>query len=64
MTNKQVEEVCKIGQGNDCCRYLLAGSEGFECGKLTELKSVLDKRVTENTIIAQGDNCEGIKSKM
>lgn len=52
-----VTDVCKIGQGNDCCRYLVAGVAGFQCVKLTSMKSVLDARGT--TMTAQGDNCEG-----
>lgn len=31
-----VKDICKIGQGHDCCRYLLMGPKGFECGKVTD----------------------------
>jgi len=31
--SEHVKNVCKIGQGNDCCRYLVLGAEGFECAK-------------------------------
>lgn len=57
--NEHVKTVCKIGQGNDCCRYLVMGSQGFECVKNTSLRSTLDSRVAMNAIVAQGDNCEG-----
>ena len=57
--NEHVKTVCKIGQGNDCCRYLVMGSPGFECVKNTSLRSTLDSRVAMNAIVAQGDNCEG-----
>jgi hypothetical protein len=57
--NDQIKNVCKIGQGSDCCRYLMMGPKGFECAKHTELKTLLDKRVMLKTITAQGDNCEG-----
>jgi hypothetical protein len=58
MTN-HVKAVCKIGQGNDCCRYLVCGVKGFECVKNDSLKKLLDDRVSKGTIVARGDNCEG-----
>ena len=57
--NENINNVCKIGQGNLCCRYLVVGNKGFECAKNTSLKEALDYRVYKQTIIAQGDNCEG-----
>lgn len=59
MDEKYVLTICKMGQGKECCRYLTMGSRGWSCEKLTNLKSYFDKRVTENTITAQGDNCAG-----
>lgn len=56
-------ETCKIGQGHDCCRYLTMNPAGFSCEKHGRLKSHLDKRVADNTIVAQGDNCEGLSSR-
>lgn len=53
--------VCKPGQGAECCRYLLAGAGGIECGKYSQFKSLLDERVSKGTMVAQGDNCEGVK---
>jgi hypothetical protein len=32
--NKHVREVCKVGQGHDCCRYLAASAAGWQCMKL------------------------------
>ena len=61
MNKKYINNVCKIGQGSKCCRYLGAGAKGFECLKNTSLKEMLDKRVKNKTIIARGDNCQGIK---
>lgn len=57
--SEHVLNVCKIGQGNKCCRYLVMGTEGFECAKGTSLQVHLDERVYNNTMTAQGDNCEG-----
>lgn len=55
--DEHVKNVCKIGQGAECCKYLLLGSGGFECGKLTA-KETIDK-LWNSTKNAQGDNCEG-----
>jgi len=52
-----VINVCKIGQGNDCCRYLVAGPKGFECAKITPMKATIDARV--HSFTAKADNCEG-----
>ena len=61
MDKEKAINICKMGQGHDCCRYLGAGMKGLECLKLTELKHFLDNRVLEGTINARGDNCEGEK---
>jgi hypothetical protein len=57
--NPNVATVCLIGAGNKCCRYLMVGGYGFECAKITALKTTLDTRVKQGRMIAQGDNCEG-----
>jgi hypothetical protein len=58
--NKMVTETCKIGQGHDCCRYLVVGPDGLECAKQnTRAKTTLDLRVELGTIVARGDNCDG-----
>lgn len=58
----KLKEVCKIGQGSPCCRYLLLGSSGFECAKMSEgYKELIDRNWNE-TKSAQGDNCDGLNS--
>jgi len=47
---------CKIGQGADCCKYLIGGAKGLECAKLGVFRSTIDAR-TDMT--SKGDNCEG-----
>lgn len=52
--------VCRVGQGADCCRYLIGDSAGLHCAKhVPELASLLDERVRLETIYARGDNCPG-----
>ena len=57
--NETVRNVCKAGQGNACCRYLVIGPMGFECVRGTDMKDYLDARVAMETMVARGDNCEG-----
>ena len=58
ITKEHLMKVCKIGQGNDCCRYVLVDPKGILCGKDDPgLKATLDSRVEKMT--AKGDNCEG-----
>lgn len=62
MTNNIPEEIlkniCKIGEGKDCCRYIIYSSNGFECVKHTSLKKTIDDKVS--FMVAQGDNCKGL----
>lgn len=61
LTKEHVEQVCKVGQREKCCRYLLCDINGFECGKTGPLKGVIDSRVMYMS--AQADNCEGVDNK-
>jgi len=56
------KDTCKLGQAEDCCRYLMAGGNGFECAKLTKLKEAIDKKVEAGTFNAHGDNCDGLEN--
>lgn len=54
-----VFNICRIGHYAKTCRYVAAGQHGFACLKLMpEAKAKLDK--IAHTMIAKGDNCEGI----
>lgn len=58
---KHLKEVCKVGQGNACCRYIVADSTGITCAKNNpSLKKTLDHRVASNQMIAMADNCIGL----
>jgi hypothetical protein len=56
---EHVKDVCKIGQGPECCRYLLMDGGGALCGKGTPTAAVIDQRVLAGTYGSVGDNCEG-----
>jgi hypothetical protein len=63
MSDEMLKKICKIGAGKECCRYLACGAGGFECLKNSSLKAIMDKRVNEGTMNAQGDNCDGFEDK-
>ena len=61
---KQVQDVCKIGQGADCCRYLVMGPKGFECTKHdAKVKEELDRKVEMGMFTSKGDNCDGFSEE-
>ena len=55
---EHVKAICKIGQGAECCRFLVAAERGFECAKHSDLHEAIQARVEFMT--AKGDNCEGL----
>lgn len=55
-----VKETCKLGQGSDCCAYLVMGTEGFECVKGTTLAYQIELNLAEGSWNAKGDNCAGL----
>lgn len=51
---------CRLGQGEQCCRYLAADQDGWCCVKrYLALKQIIDERCREGTVVAQDDNCPG-----
>ncbi len=60
--NIMLHEVCKIGQGADCCRYLLHDPDnGFECGNQpSRLRDTIDDRAIAGSMTAVSINCAGI----
>lgn len=58
LSRDRVRNICKLGRGADCCKFLLAGQQGLECGKLD---SVLGPMLAiKPGMVAKGDNCDGI----
>lgn len=58
--NNHIKTVCKIGQGDDCCRYLGLDRKGWTCMKFKpEMKKVVDDNWSSTPHVAQGDNCDG-----
>jgi hypothetical protein len=60
ISDQHVKEICKPGQMEKTCRYLLMGPKGWECGKSDPtVKNVIDEKVARMS--AQSDNCGGVQ---
>jgi hypothetical protein len=56
-----LDAVCKMGQGHDCCRYLVGAPNGIQCAKLDAgLALTIDQRATAGLMTARADNCAGL----
>jgi hypothetical protein len=60
LDHQKLIDVCKFGQGAECCAYIVGGFVSFECGKLDPLLRLqIDIRQDMGTMLAKGDNCLG-----
>jgi len=59
LSDKQASEVCGLGKGGKCCRYLGMGQGGWRCLKHSEFRATIDARFAAGQMAAQGDNCDG-----
>lgn len=57
--DERLKTICKMGQGKDCCIFILAGLHGIECCKNSPVHAnlILESKAD---MVAQGDNCEGL----
>lgn len=55
-----IRDVCKHGGGEAACRYLVIIGGKPKCGKYGPARDLIERRVAENSMIAKGDNCDGI----
>jgi hypothetical protein len=60
---EHAKNICQVGQGSNCCRYLTMALDGWSCEKHSSLKSYLDFRARTGMMHAIGDNCEGKDSR-
>jgi len=59
ISTAQAENVCKIGQGNQCCSYLILDGDGWGCAKNSHFSPMINQRRLEGTMTAMSDNCSG-----
>ena len=58
-----VKEVCMIGHGARCCRFLTMGVNGWSCEKRSNIGPTLTFRAESGLMKAVSDNCEGRASQ-
>ena len=57
---KHLDNICKLRQGENTCRYILLMPIGYVCIKNTKLKQAIDQQCNKNQMTAKGDNCDGL----
>ena len=55
MTGDEAKEICKIGQGEKCCAFLVVGGDGFECIRLGNGSGQIFDRLEKGTMNAKGE---------
>jgi hypothetical protein len=58
---EKLAQLCLMNNGDKTCRYIMMGEEGYVCVKNSKLQQFIDERVSEDKMIAKGDNCKGIQ---
>lgn len=65
--DNHLKAVCRIGEGADCCRYIvreLFSTGPYECAKHdANLKEQIDRRHLAGSMVARADNCEGLRDE-
>jgi len=55
LDNEEVRSICKLGQGQKCCAFLVMGS-GFECVRMDpSISRTIFNRLENNSINARGE---------
>jgi len=61
LSKNEVLELCKPGEGNNTCIWLVVGPKGLECTYLNKPISLLE-RWKKGLTNAKRDGCEKVKS--
>lgn len=55
LTGDEVKEICRLGQGEKCCAFLVAGGNGFECIRMSyPANGHIFERLEKGTMNAKG----------
>lgn len=60
LTDEHTEEICKVGKGNETCRYLTSSAGSFVCAKFGPLMETLNNKAKNNEMESLGDNCDSL----
>ena len=56
LSGDEVKDICKLGQGDKCCAFIVMSPTGFECIKMGYPANVaIHKRLKEGTMNAKGE---------
>jgi len=56
LENEEPKEICKLGQGESCCAFLVCGSDGFECWRMNYPgNTTIFSRLENGTMNAKGE---------
>lgn len=59
LTLQHLKNVCRGGQGEAACSFLVIAKGGLSCAKGTDLEHALYERRERKAIHSLGDNCSG-----
>ena len=67
LAKEEAMELCKMGQGADCCVWLAVGPKGFEClyhnrRGITLTGETLEGRWQAGKTVAKRDGCDKVKN--
>lgn len=55
LTGDEAKQICRIGQGSECCAFIVCGTTGFECIRLSyPANSTIFSRLEKGTMNAKG----------
>lgn len=55
MTSDEAEQICKLGQGEECCAFLAVGGDGFQCLRMDYPANItIINRLEKSTMVAKG----------
>jgi hypothetical protein len=60
-TGEWYRDICRIGQKEKCCKYLMIDEDGLFCAKHEEQCAKWVNKRTD--MVAKGDNCDGVDPK-
>ena len=58
LSAEEAKNICRLGQMEKCCAFLVVGGNGFECIRMSyPANSTIFKRLKEGTMNAKGEGC-------
>ena len=54
LEGNEPKDICRLGQMEKCCAFLVCGKDGFECIRMDYHNSTVFRRLDEGTMNAKG----------